>query len=147
LPTSNRHLSPERQALQVEEARRALQIGQRVRFRALQPIELGPAGELPPKHVHEGHVMALQDPHRGGHVARDIVDHLRRRTERPTQEDTAHPDEGLGVDSVRCTLDTLDDLVGEVALATDVGSDRLCRRRRAQARRLFHLVMLSCPSG
>ncbi len=55
------HLAAKTRPLQVEEARRPLQVRQGVGIGGHQPFELGAGGQLVFQHVQEGGVVALQD--------------------------------------------------------------------------------------
>ena len=85
-----RDLAVERRALEVEESGRAFEIGQRGGVGAPQPIELGPAAQLPLEHVQKRQVVAREDAKQRRHIAADVVDVLgsalagRRRNTPPT---------------------------------------------------------------
>ena len=57
-----RHLTAERQALQIEEPRRPLRVGQGSRPQREHVLEAGPARHLPAQHVQKRGVVMLDDP-------------------------------------------------------------------------------------
>ncbi len=117
-------LAAEGEPLEVEKARGALQVGQRVGVLGGQTLELGPAGHLPFQHVHQRLVVALEHPEETGNVAAEIVDRLHLRRRAPAQEHAAHADEGLGIEPMGRGLDRRDDAAGADLLAADIAGDR-----------------------
>jgi hypothetical protein len=65
------HLAAEREALEVEEARGPLEVGQRVRLAGGEPLELSARRDLKLQRLHELRVVTLQDPEQRRDVARD----------------------------------------------------------------------------
>lgn len=119
-------------ALKVEEAGSALEVGQRLGGRRGQAFELGPARQLPAQHIHQRHVVALEDAEEVRDILGDVVDDLGARLERPAEEDAAHAHEGLDIGRMGDVGEPRDDAAREVPLAAQIGRNgrrRLCRRR------------------
>jgi hypothetical protein len=83
---------------------------------AAQAVEASPAGDLPPQHVHERHVVALEDAEERGHVIAPVVDHLAFRALVAAEEDPAHAHERLGIERVGHRVDPFDQAPGQIAL-------------------------------
>jgi hypothetical protein len=72
-------LVAEGEALEVEEARGALEVGQALRRQREEPLQLGPAGDPPPEHIDEIGIVLFKHPEEGSDVAADVIDHLGAR--------------------------------------------------------------------
>lgn len=75
-----RDLAAEGGALEVKEARCALEVGQGLGVGIDQPVELGAGGQLEPQDVEELRIVPLQDAEQVGDVLSGVVDHLGPRT-------------------------------------------------------------------
>jgi hypothetical protein len=98
---------------------------------AAQAVEARAAGDLPAQHVHERHVVALEDAEERGHVIAPVVDHLAFRALVAAEEDPAHAHERFGIERVGHRIDALDQTLGQHPLAPDVGRGRADRGNRA----------------
>lgn len=125
-----RNLAAEGQALEIEEARCALQIGQPVGRHRGQPIELGPASDAPAQHVDQIGIVLLEHAEEGGDVAADVVDHLDAGTRGAAQEDPAHPDKRLSIAVMGRRLDQRTNPPREIALAALITSSGRDGRHR-----------------
>jgi len=120
-------LAAEREALDVEEAGRPLEVGQRLGRNGAEPQELGPARDLEPEHVDELRIMPLQDPEEIDDLPVDVVHDLGRRLGRAAEEDAAHAHEGLGVGAMGDARDPLGQRGRKPVLSAEPGRDRLDR--------------------
>lgn len=117
-------LAAEGQALEIDEARRALEVGERCGVRLAQALELLAGGDLEAEHVEELGIMALEDPEEVHDLAVEIVHDLELRTPGPAEEHAAHAGEGLDIDRVIDAVDPLDDLLVEGLLAAHPEGNR-----------------------
>jgi len=134
------HLPAERQALQVEEAGGAFEIGERIGIDLQQPLELGAAADLPLQHVEQLLVVPLQDAEKVHDIAVHVVDHFQLGPVAAAEEHAAHAHEWFDVAIVRHRGDTLGDAPGKGALAAEPWcdrTDRLDRFERRQCNQFF----------
>lgn len=117
-------LAAEGQALEVEEARGALQIREGGWVLGEEAVEFRATGEAPAQHVDEIGVMLLEDAEEGDDIGADVVDLLGAGAAGAAQEDAAHANEGLGVGLVRDGVDDGAEAAGEIPLAADIGRGR-----------------------
>ena len=119
-------LAAERAALKIDEARRALQIRQGRGVFTLRPIKFGAGLQLQPDQIDQSARMRAHASEQVGDVAGQVVDDLAARAKPPAEEDAAHAHEGLDVEGVRRRLDPGGEATRQIALAADIGGDRLC---------------------
>ncbi len=118
------HLPAKGKALQIEEPRRAVDVGQAIGGQREQPLIFGPAREPEPQVIDEIGVMLLQHPKQRHDVARYVVDELDVGPAPTAQKNAAHADERFGVVAVGDGIDNRHDGAGQIALAADVRRQR-----------------------
>ena len=106
--------------LQIEEAGRALQVSQGMRWGILQPLEHLAARQRPFELAHEFLQVILDDAVQVDQLAVDVVQHL-DLGRRPHEVQRGAAGEDLDVASVRRKL--RDDTVGQASFAADPGDD------------------------
>lgn len=115
--------------LQVEEARRALDIGQRIRVLQLQPLEDLPRGERPLELAHELLEVMLDHAVEIDELAVDVVQDL-DLGRRLREEDRGGAGERLDVTAMG--REQADESIGKTTLATNPGDDRIGHGRTSQ---------------
>jgi len=95
----------ESQALKVKKARSAFQIGEVARILGSQAFILAPRCDLEPHHLHQLHVVPLEDPEQIDDLAIEIIGNLEARAKTATQKHSTHTDERLDVGFMRDHVD------------------------------------------
>ena len=110
--------------LEVDEARCAFEISERLRPAGGEALEFPARCDLELQRVHELRIVALQYPEERRHVAGDVIDDLGLRLSVAPEEHAAHAEERFRVAIVGCIVDQGDDPLCQQLLAADIGGRR-----------------------